>query len=199
MPLKKLTTQEKLFVAEYLATSPLNPEKAAIAAGYAPSTAKSQAYTWASNNKGVCPKNKKHVLASINRRLKATLDKLEVTKEKVLAELTKLGFSSIDNHVKIDDDGCVIAKTFDEMGSDALAAIKKVKHKRTIKGSATGGKEDDIILENTFEFELYDKLMALKTIGDHLGMFKQHLIIEDDSGIIERLQKGRERVNGIEK
>ena len=163
---KELTQQEKIFIYEYITVRPLNPEKAALRAGYAPSTARSKSYLWVSNKKQ-CPKNKHHVLEAINEALKRLAQKYGVTAEQVFEEQTKLGFSRMDNHVTVDEAGFVRAKSFEEMPEEAIAAIKTVEEKRRVISTPAG----DQILESTFKFALHDKVAILRDMGKALGMY----------------------------
>lgn len=70
---KKLNTQEEAFKRKFLLTA--NVVESALYAKYAPSTAKTKAFTWVSDSK--CPKNKRHLLEAIN---KAKSERSERTK-----------------------------------------------------------------------------------------------------------------------
>lgn len=76
---KPLTKQERIFVKAYIACK--NANKAAIEAGYAPSTANSMAYLWISDDK-----KKPNVYAAVQKELKKLEEKLEMTAENVLKQ-----------------------------------------------------------------------------------------------------------------
>ena len=173
----KLNKKQEKFCHEYIIDH--NATQAAIRAGY---KAKNAASTGCEN---LTKPNIKEYIAELE---KTVYEKLGITKERILQEQARIGFSRMDNHVDIDDQGCVSAKTFEQMGEDALACIKKVKHKRVLRETPAG----DVVLDNTFEFELYDKQKALDTMGKDLGLGKEQIEITgklDFNGIEVKLVK----------
>lgn len=74
---KQLTAMENLFVLEYLVD--LNAERAALAAGYSATMAKSKAYQWVGQGKA-----KPHVKAAVDAAMAKRSKKVEVTAEMVL-------------------------------------------------------------------------------------------------------------------
>ncbi|WP_294364671.1 terminase small subunit [uncultured Clostridium sp.] len=112
-------------------------------------------------------------------KLKDREKRLEITQDRVLKELAKIGFANITNFTdvvdipyevdKIDEDGTIIGKetkyykglrlyntediTEDELS--ALQEIKEGKHGITVK--------------------MHDKVRALEQLGRHLGMFNDKL------------------------
>jgi phage terminase small subunit len=83
---KKLNAQEQAFVDEYLID--LKPYDAAIAAGYAETTAKTKAYLWVSNSK--CPKNKRHVLRAIAKAKIKRSERTNISADYVLNRLVQI-------------------------------------------------------------------------------------------------------------
>jgi len=77
---KQLDAREKRFVAEYVID--LNPERAAIEAGYSISMAKSKAYQWVSGGKV-----KPHVYAAIQKAQKKAEIRAEITQDDVIKGL----------------------------------------------------------------------------------------------------------------
>lgn len=161
----KLNEKQRKFCHEYIVDH--NATQAAIRAGYSAKTAQQI------SSKLLL----KVVVQAYIKELEQTVyEKLGITKERILKEQARIGFSRIDDHLIIDDDGCVIAKTFDAMPEGALACIKKIKHKKVIRASNTG-KGEETIIDNTFEFELYDKQKALDMMGKDLGLGKEQIEI----------------------
>lgn len=80
---KRLDAREQRFVQEYLID--LDPKRAALAAGYAATTAASKAYQWVSNSKG-----KPHVFAAIAAAQQARAKKVEITAAEVLENLLRI-------------------------------------------------------------------------------------------------------------
>jgi phage terminase small subunit len=166
----------KKFVSSYIKN--FNATEAAIAAGY---SKKSASFTGSIMLKE--PKVREAIEAA-ERRFE---NKIFVSKERIMKELALIGFSSIDEHIDIEDGGLVVAKTFEEMPAGAVRAIKKIKEKRTIRTvKGTADKPDgEEILDSTFEYELYDKPQALINMGKELGMFRDRKDIGLDEKAIE--------------
>lgn len=155
---RKLTPKQKLFVKEYLID--LNATQAAIRAGYSEKTAYR---TGADNLK------KPQIQAELEKAMKAREKRTEVTQDRVLKELAKIGFADIKDFlsyrtektlVEVDDEGTEIygyRQIIDTIPSDEVdgAVISEVSLAR----------------DGTFKFKLQDKMKALEMMGRHLGMF----------------------------
>jgi len=76
---KRFDAREQRFVEEYLID--LDPKRAALAAGYAASTADIKSYGWVSNSKSTKP----HVFAAIIDALAARSERTQITADRVLA------------------------------------------------------------------------------------------------------------------
>lgn len=150
--------KQSAFCREYV--KDYNGTQAAIRAGYAKSRAKETASELVT---------KSNVQKEIQWRESFLENKVIVTKDKILRELSLIGFANMADHVTIDNEtGCVQAVGIDSLPAGASRAIKKVKERRVIKSTASG----DEVLESTFEFELHDKQTALINMGKELGMFR---------------------------
>lgn len=155
---RKLTPKQKLFVKEYLID--LNATQAAIRAGYSKKTAYR---TGADNLK------KPQIQAELEKAIKAREKRTEITQDRVLKELAKIGFADIKDFlsyrtektlVGVDDEGTEIygyRQIIDTIPSDEVdgAVISEVSLAR----------------DGTFKFKLQDKIKALEMMGKHLGMF----------------------------
>jgi len=121
-------------------------------------------------------------------RLESLIEnKVIISKEKIMRELSLLGFSDMKDHITIDEVGCVQAVGINNLPVGASRAIKKVKERRVIK-SIQGTKDkpsEDTILESTFEFELHDKITPLINMGKELGMFRDRKEIGLDDQTVE--------------
>ena len=189
MATKKLTAQEQLFVLYYLGC--LDAKKAALKAKYAKTTAHVKAYAWVSQSS--CPKNKRHVYNAIQKALKEKTTKLDVSADRISEELAIMAFSNLSDYLTIHDDGSVTMKTFEQMPKGASRAIEMVEDIRKILGTGKGGEGDGIILDARLKYKLGSKIKALELLGKVHGMFVDKTVIVDESDIVERLQKGRER------
>ncbi|MBI4858489.1 MAG: terminase small subunit [Acetobacterium woodii] len=148
----KLTEKQKRFCDEYLID--LNATQAAIRAGYSNKTA---------NRIGTENLSKPVIQKYIEQRLVDREKRTEITQDRVLKELSKIGFLDATGFVKIQN-GRVFIESTDDLSPDQKAAIAGIKE--TQSGT---------------EIKLYDKLKALELIGRHLGMFTDK--IEHSGGV----------------
>ena len=99
----------------------------------------------------------------------AEFKKCGITFQKIAEELKIIAFSDIINYLHIDESGSIKARSLNTLKPKASSrAIKKIREKRRIM--ETKGGQGEIIQEDTFEFELYDKLDALKFLAGAIGM-----------------------------
>lgn len=149
----KLTPKQATFVQEYLVD--LNATQAATRAGYSAKTANEQGARLLAN-------------ASIARAVKAAMDersaRTEITADRVLRELGKIGFSDI-------------RKMFTPLGNllpvsdlddDTAACLSSIE---VTTRRVRGGDDDEV--EDVSKVRLWDKRAALVDIGKHLGMFTE--------------------------
>ena len=93
-----------------------------------------------------------------------------VTVDRVVGELAKLGFSNMEDYMQIGDDG-VPRLDFTKLTRDKAAAISEMTVEEfTARGDAESGKEG--LGVRKVRFKLHDKRGALVDLGKHLGMFK---------------------------
>ncbi|MFT8418466.1 MAG: terminase small subunit [Acetobacter sp.] len=150
-----LTPKQARFVEEYLVD--LNATQAALRAGYSPKTAREQASRLLSNV---------NVSEAISEAQKARSTRTEITQDRVLRELAKLGFGDIRDIFS--EDGSLLHPG--NMDADAAARISSIEVVvRPVPGSQ--GQE----VEHVAKIKAWDKLGALTQIGRHLGMFKDKL------------------------
>jgi hypothetical protein len=93
---------------------------------------------------------------------------------KIARELARIAFADITNFVDIDDQGIVRARPLNEWPRGKGRMVRRIKEKRVIR-TEKGTKErpdGEQVLDATFEFELHDKLEAIKMAVDILGMKK---------------------------
>ena len=166
--LKKCNSKERLFLLELLADPALNPEHAAIAAGYSPNTARSHAWQWIKKvgNGEQNKKFKEHLYEAYEKALEKRLQKIEKRGDEVVKEIERLGFSMITDFVNVSENG-VVLKDFGKLSADQIAAVKEVSQTVTKEG----GK---------ITFKLHDKRGALEMLMRHLGLFKDVLELNDN-------------------
>lgn len=160
---KKLTPKERLFVAEYLVT--LNGADAYCKAGYKASTkAAASSAAWKLLRKP-------HIAAAVAAGQAKKLEKAEVTADRVLAELAKIGFGSMRQFVTIDADGQPQIN-LSHTPNDDLDALSDVQTETVLERSGTGedGRPEYNSIRKT-KIKLHDKLGALKLLADHTNLF----------------------------
>ncbi len=159
----KMTTKQKRFCNEYLID--LNATQAAIRAGYSVDNAKVI---------GCENLTKPNVKSYLDRIIAKREVRTEITQDKVLNELEKIGFANIDDYVVVDSSSGydkVIIKDTKDIPDDRISAISSIK-----QGA------------NGVEVKLHDKVRALENIGRHLGMFKDKLEISGTNEIQVKLE-----------
>ncbi|MBM7869315.1 phage terminase small subunit [Clostridium pascui] len=154
----KLTAKQKRFCNEYLID--LNATQAAIRAGYSVETAGSI------GNENL---KKPLIAAYLEKRMANREKRTEITQDKVLNELAKIGFANIDDYVEVEDHGSykdVKIKATKDIPDDKISAISSIKQG-----------------PNGIEVKLHDKVRALENLGRHLGMFKDKIEISGTNEI----------------
>lgn len=109
----------------------------------------------------------KNLRDEIFKETEQKFHKAGFTAKNIAREYALVAFSDISDYIQVDEQGSVKPISFDSLHPNKTKAIKKIREKRRI----LNGKENDTILEDTFEFELHDKLEALKE-GTNLAGLK---------------------------
>jgi phage terminase small subunit len=147
-----LTPKIKRFCEEYIID--LNKTQAAIRAGYSEKTAKTQA------SRLLTKANVQDYVATLKQKLS---DKNEGLAQRVIDELSKLGFANIQDYIDKDNE----VKDLTTITRDKAAAVESIK--KTITEFSGGGSPAG--KKTTIQFKLYDKISALEKLGRHLGIF----------------------------
>ena len=158
---RNLDAREKLFVGEYLVT--LNPEKAALAAGYSKSVARTKAYLWVSSSK-----HKPHVFEAISEAQQKRAERTEITQDRVLQEYAKLAF--LDPRRFYDSSGNLI--DIPSLPADVAAAISGMDIAVEKAGADDSGAP---VFAQVRKIKLADKKGALDSVARHLGMFNDKI------------------------
>lgn len=141
-----MTERQKRFAEEYLID--LNATRAYKAAY--PNVKKDETAAAAAARLLKNVKVKAYIDEQMQKRAKRT----EVTQDKVVAELAKIGFAQITDFVEIDSQNNVIIKSTDKMDENKIGAIAGIKEG-----------------QNGIEVKMNDKVKALELLGRHLGMW----------------------------
>jgi phage terminase small subunit len=164
---QKLTPKEKAFVKEYPVD--LCGTKAAIRAKYSAKSAARIAFSLL---------ERPHIRLAIDEELRKRSERTEITADRVLRELAKIGFSDVRD--LFTETGAL--RRIEDMGGDAAACVSSIEvvvHK---------SKDNSEEVERTAKIRLWDKQAALVNIGRHLGMFKDKIEITGrDGGPVETI------------
>jgi len=137
----------------------LNATQAAIRAKYSPKTA----YRIGANLL-----QKSSVQEAIKKEMAERAKRTEITADRVLQELAKVGFANIADFVKIQGTGVPILD-FTNADDVKLAAVSEIT-----QDTYTEGRGDDAETVKKTKFKLHDKVRALQHLGNHLGLFREN-------------------------
>lgn len=161
-----LTDKQQRFVDEYLID--LNATQAAIRTGYSANSAHVTGSRLLSDAK---------IQAAVAEGRAKLAGKLEITQERILSEMAKIGFSDIRK--LFNDTGSL--KRVEELDDDAAGCISSIE---VVTKRVPGSDENEV--EHTAKIKLWDKGSALLNMGKHLGMFSdKQEITGKDGGPIE--------------
>jgi phage terminase small subunit len=174
---KPLTPKQAAFVREYLID--LNATQAAIRAGYSAKTAQEI---------GSENLSKPIIAKAIQEAMGKRAEKLEITADRVLAELAKMAF--FDPRKLFAPDGSPVS--IQDLDDDTAAAVAGLDVLEEYRGS---GDEREFV-GYTKKIKLADKRGALVDLGRHLKLFTDKIEFTDSSGLAERMARSRERAKG---
>ncbi|MBY5917339.1 terminase small subunit [Rhizobium leguminosarum] len=147
-----LSAKQKRFVAEYLID--LNATQAAIRAGYSKKTATVQASRLLTNAK---------VQEELSKQQSKVAERLEITKERIVDELAKIGFANMLDYMRAGPDGDPYLD-FSGLTRDQAAALSEV----TVEDFKDGRGEEARDVRRV-KFKLHDKKGALVDLAKMLG------------------------------
>jgi phage terminase small subunit len=149
-----------LFVEHYVVHR--NATQAAIHAGFSPRTAKQQGsrlLTYVDVRAAI-------VAAERANRLVAAAQDIPVTRERIIAELARIGFANLFDFGDVDDDGH-FAIDLDKVARDQAAGLIEMKVVERVRGA--GGAE---CREREITLKLGPKLAALVSLANAIGLFR---------------------------
>lgn len=161
----KLNSKQLAFCREYMVDH--NGARSAIRAGYSAATARQIG---------------SQLLANINvsneiARLEAlALRRHDITQDRVLAELAKLGFANMQDFVRLTPDGDPVVDLSD-VSRAKFAAITEL----TVE-DFTDGRGENARDVRRIKVKMADKTKALENIAKHLGMLKDRTEISGPNG-----------------
>lgn len=167
MTLRALSVQEQKFVEEYVVD--LDAQRAAIAAGYSAQTARTWPYFWVAGP-DAGPRPKPHVYHAVQERLRARTARTEITQDRVLRELAKIGFSDLRKVARWRN---VPAEVIGEGDSATIIPAHlevDLFDSDTLDEDSAGAIQEISVVRGVPKLKLYDKNVALDKIARHLGM-----------------------------
>ena len=169
-----LTPKQQRFVEEYLVD--LNATQAAIRAGYSEKTAHSSGPRLL-DNVGVA--------SEIERRQSRVANKLEITAERVLTEISRMAFY---------DPGSLTGVRREENGDysfDGIGGPEDIRDlPEDVRRAIVGWSWDKA---GNFTLKLADKGRALDQLARHLGLFNDKVDVNLKGSFSERIMEARNR------
>lgn len=167
-----LTHKQSVFVAEYLID--MNATQAAIRAGYSEKTAGSQAFDLL---------KKPEIQDAISVAMAERSTRTDITQDRVLLELAKIGFSDIRKAVAWGPEVQIVDPDTGETAvSNGVALIAS----GIIDDDTAAAVSEISQTAQGIKIKLHDKRAALVDIGKHLGMFRDKLeLTGKDGGPVE--------------
>lgn len=166
----KLTRNQMRFVNEYLLD--LNATKAYKAAY--PSVKKDETAAAAASR---LLRNVK-VKAHLGKRIKDREKRTEITQDRVLNELAKIGFVDLADYAAFRTEKTVVGHQ--ENGDPILGYKPIIDIKPSDKVDGAAIQQVSLTDKGTLSFKLQDKVKALELLGRHLGMWNDKLDITTD-------------------
>lgn len=167
---QRLSAKRQRFVNEYL--KDLNATQAAIRAGYSEKTAHVQGPRLLGN-----VSIKAAVDAAIARRNK----RLEVSQDKVVRELAKIGLADIKDYLSYRTEKTQVG--VDEEGNPIFDYQPIIEMIHSDDADGTVIQEVSLSQKGVFSFKLADKMKALELLGRHLGMFTDNVNLSGEVGV----------------
>ena len=173
-PWDKWTDKEKLFVHEYLTDK--RGKDSAIRAGYSEKTAVKIAAELL---------QKPHIRGWLDERIVEKCEQLDVTVERIVQELALVGFQNLAGAFNADNSLKSIA--------DMPESIQRVISGIDIDELFEGRGEEREHIGYTKKLRSFNKIDALKLLGQHLKMFTQKIEVSDRPMVHVKDMTGRKK------
>jgi len=155
----KLTAKQATFIQEYLID--LNATQAAIRAGYSKKTAKEI---------GCENLTKPNIQEAIAEAMAERSARTEITADRVLEEIAKIGFSDIRD-IFTNTDGLM---RINDLPDDIASCVQSVEV--VIRPSGEFYADGNKVVEYVHKIRLSDKLRGLELLGKHLVLFSDKVV-----------------------
>ncbi len=171
-------SRHEIFAREYV--KDLNGTRAAIAAGYGEKGAHVRASQLLRNRK---------VQGLLAKLTKKHADKLDLSAEKVLSELSRMGFSNFLDYVNITEEGDAFVD-LSNLTPEQAAAIQEVTVNEYMEGKGKDARQ----VKRT-RLKLVDKIRSLDLLGRHLKLFTDRIEVSGLEGLPDMIAAARKRAN----
>ena len=108
---------------------------------------------------------------------KKTIDRLAITKERVLGELAKIGFANISDYVDLT--GETPSWALKDVPDDKMAAVAELTTETVFERTKAGGAPSEV---RKVKLKFWNKPDALGKLGQHLGLFRDRVEISGPDG-----------------
>lgn len=157
------TTKQRRFIEEY--PIDFNGTQAAVRAKYSKRTAGQQATRLLKNV---------YIQAAIQKRIGKLTHKADVTVERILSELAKIGFANLGDYFRISKEGEPLIDLSD-ITEEQSAALQEI-----VVEDFKDGRGDDSRDVRRVKIKMLDKCPALDKLGKYLGMFVDRVKLEGE-------------------
>ena len=171
-------SRHELFAREYV--KDLNGTRAAISAGYGEKGAHVRASQLLRNRK---------VQGLLAKLTKKHADKLDLSAEKVLSELSSMGFSNMLDYIKATEEGSAYVD-LSNLTREQSSAIQEVTVDAYVEGKGKHARK----VKRT-KLKLVDKIRSLELLGKHLKLFTERIEVGGIEGLAEAMAAARKRVS----
>jgi phage terminase small subunit len=148
--------------------------------------------------------NKPHVIfqredvqAEIHRRRRLRERRVDVTEEKIIAELAKIAFADMGELLEVNEDGSAFMD-FNKLTPDLKAAMAEYQVETVnIKSAIAADDEGTPASEGTVvksKVKFASKQAALDSLARIKGMFRDKVEISGAMSLVERIQEARKRL-----
>lgn len=151
-----LTDKQIFFCKEYIID--LNATQAAIRAGYSEDSASVEGSRLLTNAK--VQNYVQHIKDQRSKRL-------EITADRIAAELSKIAFSDVRN-IFGPDGQLIPIKQIDDETAGAISSVKSYENK--VSDQEDG---EQVVQGINREVKMHDKMKALELLGKHMGFFER--------------------------
>ena len=171
-------SRHEIFAREYV--KDLNGTRAAIAAGYAKTTARATAS---------CLLTKSNIQGLVASLTKKHTDKLDLDAKKVLSELSSMGFSNMLDYMKTTEEGSAYVD-LSNLTREQSSAIQEVTVDEYMEGKGKHARK----VKRT-KLKLVDKIRSLELLGKHLKLFTERVEVTGMAGLADAIAEARKRAN----